>query len=41
MAQTLKNIYCALDMCFKNEIMDLTTKTLCIKVQFCSVEAHQ
>ncbi len=37
----IKKIYCDLDTCFKNEIMDLMTKTLGIKLQFCSVEAHQ
>ncbi len=34
-------IYCDLDTCFKKEIMDIMTRTLGIKVQFCSVDTHQ
>ncbi|MBL0686765.1 MAG: DDE-type integrase/transposase/recombinase, partial [Sulfurospirillum sp.] len=37
----ISKIYCDLDTCFKNEIMDIMTRTLGIKVQFCSVDAHQ
>ncbi len=37
----INKTYCDLDTCFKNEIMDLMTKTLGIKVQFCIVESHQ
>ncbi len=37
----ISKIYCDLDICFKNEIMDLMTHTFGLKVQFCSVEAHQ
>ncbi len=37
----ISKIYCDLDTCFKNEIMDIMTHTLGIKVQFCSVDAHQ
>ncbi len=35
----ISKIYCDLDSCFKNEIMEIMTCTLGIKVQFCSVEA--
>ncbi len=37
----ISKIYCDLDSCFKNEIMEIMTRTLGIKVQFCSVDAHQ
>ncbi len=36
----ISKIYCDLATCFKNEIMDLMTHTLGIKVQFCSVDVH-
>ena len=37
----IKEIYCDLDTAFKNEIMNILSKSLNIKIKFCSVQSHQ
>jgi hypothetical protein len=37
----IKEIYCDLDTAFKNEIMNILSSSLNIKIKFCSVQSHQ